>query len=71
MILFPNRVQLCCCWQLKKKLIRPLTKQQKPSQSLEVIVVTLNVASMVGKGRELADMTNGSRSDIFCVQETM
>ena len=35
-----------------------------------VRVGTLNVGTMTGKGRELADMMDRRKVDIFCVQET-
>ena len=35
-----------------------------------LMIATLNVGSMTGKGRELADALNRRRIDISCVQET-
>ena len=37
---------------------------------MEVKVGTLNVGTMTGKGRELADMMVKRKEDILCVQET-
>ena len=37
---------------------------------MELKVGTLNVGTMTGKGRELADMMERRKVDIFCVQET-
>ena len=37
---------------------------------MEVKVGTLNVGSMTGKGRELADMMVKRKVDILCVHET-
>ena len=37
---------------------------------MEVRVGTLNVGTMTGKGRELADMMERRKVDILCVQET-
>ena len=34
-------------------------------------IATLNVGSMTGKGRELADVLNRRRMDVACVQETI
>ena len=39
-------------------------------RSVEVRVGTLNVGTMTGKGRELADMMERRKVDILCVQET-
>ena len=36
---------------------------------MEVRVGTLNVVTMTGKGRELADMMERRKVDILCVQE--
>ena len=38
-------------------------------QVLGLRIVTLNIGSMTGKGRELADLLNRRRIDIACVQE--
>ena len=38
-------------------------------RSVEVRVGTLNVGTMTGKGRELADMMERRKVDILCVQE--
>lgn len=37
---------------------------------MEVRVGTLNVGTMTGKGRELADMMERRKVDILCIQET-
>lgn len=37
---------------------------------MEVRIRTLNVGTMAGKGRELADMMEWRKVDILCVQET-
>lgn len=37
---------------------------------MEVRVGTLNVGTMTGKGRELADMMERRNVDILCIQET-
>ena len=37
---------------------------------MEVKVGTLNVGTMTGKGRELADIMVKMKVDILCVQET-
>uniref|UniRef100_A0A8C4QLM4 Endonuclease/exonuclease/phosphatase domain-containing protein n=1 Tax=Eptatretus burgeri TaxID=7764 RepID=A0A8C4QLM4_EPTBU len=39
-------------------------------RSVQVRVGTLNVGTMTGKGRELADMIERRKVDILCVQET-
>uniref|UniRef100_A0A8C4R3Y4 Endonuclease/exonuclease/phosphatase domain-containing protein n=1 Tax=Eptatretus burgeri TaxID=7764 RepID=A0A8C4R3Y4_EPTBU len=39
-------------------------------RSVQVRVATLNVGTMTGKGRELADMMERRKVDILCVQET-
>ena len=36
----------------------------------KLAIATLNVGTMTGKGRELADVLNRRRIDIACVQET-
>ncbi|XP_065672208.1 uncharacterized protein LOC136090032 [Hydra vulgaris] len=45
-------------------------KERRMSRKVEVKFGTLNVGSMTGKGRELADATERRKLDILCVQET-
>ncbi|MDJ0933710.1 MAG: endonuclease/exonuclease/phosphatase family protein [Breoghania sp.] len=45
-------------------------RERRKGKSLEVRVGTLNVGTMTGKGRELADAMNRRKLDILCVQET-
>lgn len=44
--------------------------ERRKCRSEEVRVRTLNVSTMDGEGRELADMMNRHMVDIMCVQET-
>ena len=44
--------------------------KRRMGQKMEVKVGTLNVGTMTGKGRELADMMVKRKVDILCVQET-
>ena len=44
--------------------------KEKDGQKMEVKVGTLNVGTMTGKGRELAEMMVKRKVDILCVQET-
>ena len=45
-------------------------KQKRRSCKVELKVGTLNVGTMTGMGRELADMLERRKVDILCVQET-
>ena len=45
-------------------------QKRRIGQKMEVKVGALNVGSMTGKGRELADMMVKRKVDILCVQET-
>ena len=45
-------------------------QEKKRSRKVEVRVGTLNVGTMTGKGRELADVMERRKIDILCVQET-
>ena len=45
-------------------------KQKRRSCKVELKVGTLNVGTITGKGRELADMMERRKVDILCVQET-
>ena len=44
--------------------------KRRMGRKMEVKVGTLNVGTMTGKGRELADMMVKRKVDILCVQET-
>ena len=43
---------------------------RRKAKSVEVRAATLNIGSMTGKGRELADMMERRKVNILCVQET-
>lgn len=45
-------------------------REKRKVKSISLRVGTLNVGTMTGKGRELADMMERRRVDILCVQET-
>uniref|UniRef100_A0AAR2IVR4 Endonuclease/exonuclease/phosphatase domain-containing protein n=1 Tax=Pygocentrus nattereri TaxID=42514 RepID=A0AAR2IVR4_PYGNA len=45
-------------------------RERRKGRSVEVRVGTLNIGTMTGKGRELADMMERRKVDILCVQET-
>ncbi|KAL7881155.1 hypothetical protein SRHO_G00034090 [Serrasalmus rhombeus] len=45
-------------------------EERRKGRSVEVRVGTLNIGTMTGKGRELADMMERRKVDILCVQET-
>ena len=46
------------------------TQKRRMRRKMEVKVGTLNVGTMTGKGRELAEMMVKRKVDIICVQET-
>ncbi|XP_062866594.1 uncharacterized protein LOC134329279, partial [Trichomycterus rosablanca] len=45
-------------------------KERRKVKSVGLRVATLNVGTMTGKGRELADMMQRRKVDVLCVQET-
>ncbi|TRY54612.1 hypothetical protein DNTS_001598, partial [Danionella cerebrum] len=45
-------------------------KENRKGRSVDLRIGTLNVGTMTGKGRELADMMERRKVDILCVQET-
>ncbi|KAK3555648.1 hypothetical protein QTP86_025616 [Hemibagrus guttatus] len=45
-------------------------REKKKGKSVGLRIGTLNVGTMTGKGRELADMMERRKVDILCVQET-
>ena len=45
-------------------------REERKVKSVEMRIGTLNVGTMTGKGRELADMMARRKVDILCVQET-
>ncbi|KAK3559648.1 hypothetical protein QTP86_013601, partial [Hemibagrus guttatus] len=45
-------------------------REKRKGKSVGLRIVTLNVGTMTGKGRELADMMERRKVDILCVQET-
>ena len=45
-------------------------QKRKMGRKMEVKVGTLNVGTMTGKGRELAEMMVKRKVDILCVKET-
>lgn len=45
-------------------------REKKKCKSVQVRVGTLNIGTMTGKGRELADMMEQRKVGILCVQET-
>ncbi|KAK3516022.1 hypothetical protein QTP70_001865 [Hemibagrus guttatus] len=45
-------------------------REKRKGKSVGLRIGTLNVGTMTGKGRELADMMERRRVDILCVQET-
>ncbi|KAK3555325.1 hypothetical protein QTP86_014921 [Hemibagrus guttatus] len=45
-------------------------REKRKGKSVGLIIGTLNVGTMTGKGRELADMMERRKVDILCVQET-
>ncbi|KAK3561088.1 hypothetical protein QTP86_028408 [Hemibagrus guttatus] len=45
-------------------------REKRKGKSVGLRIGTLNVGTMTGKGRELADMMEGRKVDILCVQET-
>ncbi|KAF7706367.1 hypothetical protein HF521_019621 [Silurus meridionalis] len=56
----------------RKKGEKRLQRQQgkEKCRRVEVRVGTLNVGTMTGKGREVADMMERRTVDMLCVQET-
>ena len=46
-------------------------RERRKAKSVEVRAVTLNVGSMTGKGRELADMMERRKVDILCMQKRL
>ena len=45
-------------------------KERKKAKKIKLRVATLNVGTMTGKGREVADLMERRGVDIMCVQET-
>ena len=45
-------------------------KEKKRSSKVALRVGTLNVGTMSGRGREVADMMERRKLDVLCVQET-
>ena len=45
-------------------------REKRKSKLVDVKFATLNVGTMTGRGRELADMMERRRVDVLCVQET-
>lgn len=45
-------------------------RDKRKSKMIDVKFATLNVGTMTGRGRELADMMERRRVDVLCVQET-
>ncbi|KAK3508034.1 hypothetical protein QTP70_010642 [Hemibagrus guttatus] len=56
------------CWSKKRREESAQTEREGKSVGLRI--GTLNVGTMTGKGRELADMMERRKVDILCVQET-
>ena len=53
-------------WRRKKEK----NKERKKAKKIKLRVATLNVGTMTGKGREVADLLERIGVDILCVQET-
>ena len=53
-------------WRRKKER----NKKRKKAKKIKLMVATLNVGTMTGKGREVADLMERRRVDILCVQKT-
>ena len=68
--------KLCYCWGWKKKRRRRGGRRVKRQRELWkgrralIRVGTLNIETMSGRGRELADMMDRRNVDILCLQET-
>ena len=53
-------------WRRKKER----NEERKKAKKIKLKVATLNVGTMTGKGREVADLVERRGVDILCVQET-
>ena len=53
-------------WRRKKEI----NKERKIAKKIKLRVATLNVGTMTGKGREVADLMERRRVNILCVEET-
>ena len=53
-------------WRRRKER----NEERKKAKKIKLRVATLNVGTMTGKGREVADLMERRRVDILCVQET-
>ena len=53
-------------WRRKKER----NEERKKAKKIKLKVATLNVGTMTGKGREVADLMERRGVDILCVQET-
>ena len=53
-------------WRRKKER----NDEMKKAKKIKLRVATLNVRTMIGKGREVADLMERRGVDILCVQET-
>ncbi|MCI4395274.1 hypothetical protein PGIGA_G00178440 [Pangasianodon gigas] len=59
-------------WETTAEVIRVTgrKREKRKGKSVGLRIGTLNVGTMTGKGRELADMMERRKVDILCVQET-
>ena len=53
-------------WRRRKER----NEEKKKGKKIKLRVATLNVGTMTGKGREVADLMERRGVDILCVQET-
>ena len=53
-------------WRRRKER----NEERKKAKKIKLRVATLNVGTMTGKGREVADLTKRRGVDILCVQKT-
>ncbi|KAK3556096.1 hypothetical protein QTP70_005247 [Hemibagrus guttatus] len=56
--------------QVRKLYVEGGPREKRKGKSVGLRIGTLNVGTMTGKGRELADMMERRKVDILCVQET-
>ena len=52
-------------WKRKKER----NEERKKAKKIKLKIATLNVGTMTGKGREVADLMERRGVDILCVQE--
>ena len=54
----------------KQRRKKERNEERKKAKKIKLRIVTLNVGTMTGKGREVADLMEQNGVDILCVQET-